>query len=339
MAEYALSSPEHHVDLAEAIEFYYEQGWTDGLPVVPATPERVRLFLDAGRKRSGDVVGTVPTRGRTITAEKVAINAVLAGCRPEYMPVLLAAIEAMTAPEFNWHGALASTMGSAAMIVVSGPAAEGIGVNSGVNVFGPGHRANATLGRAVRLIIINVTGGAPGLLDRATFGHGGKYSMCFAESTEASPWEPLHVQRGFAPEESAVTVMAVQAPHQMGDHASNTPEALLDTFAQHMSVYGAGHGEFGVVISPEHALVFRNAGWSKRRAAEHLQRAAVSRVSERSAIGDGTTGQGQQPRHVVATVDGLMLLVAGGDAGGFSCLVPTWAGGKLSRSVTRKVQG
>ncbi len=338
MAEQKLSSAEHRVDLAQAIEFYYERGWTDGLPVVPATPERVRLFLDAGSKAAGDTVGTVPTRGRVITAEKVAINAVLAGCKPEYMPVVLATVEAMTAPEFNWHGSLASTMGSAPMIVVSGPAAERIGMNGGVNVFGPGNRANATIGRAVRLIVINVTGGVPGLLDRATFGHGGKYSMCFTENMEHSPWEPLHVQRGFAPEESAVTVMAVQAPHQFGDHVSNTPEMFLDMFAQHMSVYGPGHGEFGAVIAPEHALIFRNAGWSKRQAAEYLHRAAISRVSERSAMGGGS-GQGQQPRNVVSTADGLMLLVAGGDAGGFSCLIPTWAGGKLSRSATRKVRG
>lgn len=338
MAEHTLSSSEHRVDLAEAIEFYYEQGWTDGLPVVPATPERVRLFLDAAGRAPGDTVGAVPTRGRVITAEKVAINAVLAGCKPEYMPVLLAAMEAMTAPEFNWHGSLASTMGSAPMIVVSGPVAERIGMNGGVNVFGPGNRANATIGRAVRLIIINVTGGVPGLLDRATLGHGGKYSMCFTENMEHSPWEPLHVQRGFSPEESAVTAMAVQGPHQLGDHVSNTPEALLDTFAQHMSVYGPGHGEFAVAISPEHALIFRNAGWSKRQAAEYLHRVAISRVSERSAIG-GATGQGQQARNVVATADGLMLLVAGGDAGGFSSLIPTWAGGNISRSVTRRVEG
>ena len=155
-------------DAANVTEFYYEKGWTDGLPVVPATEERVRQFLSAAGRAPSDVIGVVPTRGRVITAEKVAINAVMAGCRPEYMPVLVAVIEAMCEPDFNYHGSQASTGSSAQLIVVSGPIAKELDINSGVNVFGPGVRANSTIGRAVRLINMNVTGGTPGILDKST---------------------------------------------------------------------------------------------------------------------------------------------------------------------------
>ena len=223
MAADALTSERVDVDLNDAIEACYERGWTDGLPVVPPTEDRVAAFLEAAGNQPTDVLGVVETRGRVITAEKAAINAVMAGCLPEYMPVVNAVIRAMTTPEFNWHGSIASTGGSAQLIVVGGPIAEELGVNHGVNLFGPGFRPNATIGRAVRLIIMNVTGGTPGLLDRSTFGFGGKYSFVIAEDEEASPWEPLHVQRGLDPAESAITVYAAHSPTQFIDHSSNTP--------------------------------------------------------------------------------------------------------------------
>ncbi|MEE9285205.1 MAG: hypothetical protein V3V35_05685 [Dehalococcoidia bacterium] len=328
MAQEALASERAEITAADAIEFYYEKGWTDGLPVVPATEDRVREFLAHAGKQPSDVIGVVPTRGRVITAEKVAINAVMAGCRPEYMPVVVAVIEAMTEPEFNYHGSLASTGGSAQLIVVNGPIARELEINGGVNVFGPGCRANATIGRAVRLIIMNVTGGIPGDLDKSTFGHGGKYSFCIAENEEASPWEPLHVQRGFRLDESAVTVFAVQSPLQFMDHASNTPEGLLDSAARAMSVMGANLGEMVVVWSPEHIGHFRNAGWTKRQAMEHLAQSA-------EALG----GAGGERRPVVAGPDALSMIVAGGDAGGFSCIIPPWGGGRISKSVTKPVPG
>jgi len=336
MQREALASTTVDIAIGDAIEHYFEQGWTDGLPVVPATEERVHEFLAACRKRPSDVIGVVPTRGRAITAEKVAINAVMAGCKPEYMPVVVAIVEAMTEPEFNYHGSLASTGGSAQLIVVSGPVADAIGVHGGVNAFGPGFRANATIGRAIRLIIINVTTGTPGLLDRSTLGHGGKYSFCFAENMEASPWEPLHVQRGFSPDESAVTVVAVEAPHQISDHISNTPEGLLDSMAHQMSVHPPGYGEFVIVIAPEHALAFRNAGWSKRQAMEYLFSKAISSTGRptHEPLPPGVT---PELRPVMKSVDGIIMLVAGGDAGGFSALVPTWGSGNLSQSVTRRV--
>ena len=334
MAADTLTSDRVDVDITDAIEACYDRGWTDGLPVVPATEERVVEFLEAAGNQPADVVGVVETRGRVITAEKVAINAVMAGCRPEYMPVVKAIVQAMTAAEFNWHGSIASTGGSAQLVVVSGPIAKELGVNHGVNVFGPGFRPNATIGRAVRLIIMNVTGGVPGLFDRSTFGFGGKYSFVIAEDEEASPWEPLHVQRGLKPTESAITVFAVHSPTQFTDHSSNTPEGLIASAADAMRYTGPNHGEFVVVWSPEHILRFRQAGWTKRRAMEALFKEAHGSVAE---LRGKVRGEDVDLRPIVSSADGITMLVAGGDAGGFSVVISPWAGGLLSKSVTHPI--
>jgi hypothetical protein len=329
--------------LADAIEFYYEKGWTDGLPVIPATEERVREFLSHARRAPSDVIGVVPTRGRVITAEKVAINAVMAGCRPEYMPVLVAVIEAMCEPDFNYHGSQASTGSSAQLIVVSGPIAKELDINSGVNVFGPGVRANSTIGRAVRLINMNVTGGTPGILDKSTLGQGGKYSMCMAENEEASPWEPLHVQRGWSLNDNAVTVFAVFSPMQFSDGASNTPERLLDNMAYTMKGMRPGMGEFVIVLSPEHIRIFRNAEWSKRQAMEYLHnQASVSTEHLKrngKMEGEVAPGDATDMHHIVETPEGIVFLVAGGDAGGFSSLISRWGGGGgSSLSITKPIR-
>ena len=329
-------------DAANVIEFYYEKGWTDGLPVVPATEERVRQFLSAAGRAPSDVVGVVPTRGRVITAEKVAINAVMAGCRPEYMPVLVAVLEAMCEPEFNYHGSQASTGSSAQLIVVNGPIAKELDINSGVNVFGPGARANSTIGRAVRLINMNVTGGTPGILDKSTLGQGGKYSMCIAENEEASPWETLHVQRGFAPADNAVTVFAVFSPMQISDGGSNSPEGLLDNFAYTMKGLRHGMGEFVIVLSPEHARIFRNAEWSKGQAMEYLHRHASVSAEDLKRHGrlpgDIEPGDATDMHSIVKTSDGIVFLVAGGEAGGFSSLISRWGGGTSSRSISKAIR-
>ena len=186
-------------DAVDAMERYADLGWTDGLPIVPPTVDAVRRSLDMAGRSPSEILGADPVKGRVVTAEKAAINAVMAGCRPEYLPVVLAAVEAICEPEFNLHAVSASTMGSAVMLVVGGPVAERLGVNSGVNAFGPGHRPNATIGRAVRLVMMNAVGAVPGELDKATLGHPGKYSWCFAEAEQARPWEELHVQRGLDP--------------------------------------------------------------------------------------------------------------------------------------------
>ncbi len=203
-------------DALHAIELYAERGWTDGLPIVPPTEGLVAQFVEALNVAPDAVLGVEPTKGAVITAEKAAINAVMAGCKPEYMPVLAAAIDGITDPEFGLHGISVSTMGSAVLLIVNGPIASELGMNSGVSVFGPGNRANASIGRAVRLIIINVLGTRAGELDKATIGHPGKYAWCIAENEELSPWDPVHVTLGQSAGSSAVTVVPGLGPFQVG---------------------------------------------------------------------------------------------------------------------------
>ena len=211
----ALTSRRHRAaDDADAIELCFTQGWTDGLPVVPPTPERVERMLEAARLEPAHEISYIAHRAVSVTAEKVAINAVMAGCRPEYMPVVVAAIEGIGDPRWSYHGPGTSTAGAAVLLIVNGPVARELDVNAGDNLFGPGWRANLTIGRAVRLVMRNVCGSLPGALDRGTLGHPGKLSYVIAENEAESPWPALHVERGFRPDQSAVTVVAAAGPRQ-----------------------------------------------------------------------------------------------------------------------------
>src|SRR6266852_2951714 len=202
------------------LESWIDKGVTDGLPVVPPTRERVERMLAGSTRAREELIGEVaPNYGRA-TAEKVAINAVMAGCRPDYLPVVLAAVEAACEPAFNLHGMSTSTHFSAPLIVVNGPIRERIGLNCSFGVFGPGYRANATIGRALRLVMINVGGAKPGETSMSTFGHPGRYTYCIAENEEASPWRPYHASHGCPEGSSAVTLFAGEAPHGISDHAS-----------------------------------------------------------------------------------------------------------------------
>jgi hypothetical protein len=255
----------------EAIETCFERGWTDGLPVVPATAARVLEFLAAAGRKPDEVLFREATRRRTVTVEKVAVNAVLAGCRAEYMPVILAALEAMADPAYNMHGAITSTGGSAPLVVVNGPVARALGINAGVNLFGPGWRANATIGRALRLVILNCLGAQPGVLDRSTQGHPGKYTFCVAELEEESPWEPLHVERGFPRDASAVTVFAAEGPHNVLTHYGHDAEAILVTLADAMAGLGSfSPGQSFLVLAPEHVQILARDGWTKPKLREAL---------------------------------------------------------------------
>jgi hypothetical protein len=328
---------------AEAVEAYFERGWTDGLPVVPATAETVRPFLEAAGRAPGDVVLTETTRRRTITAEKVAINAVLAGCRPDYMPVLLAALEAMADPAFTLHGAITSTGGSATLVVVNGPIRQRLGLNAGGNVFGPGWRANATIGRAIRLVTLNCLGAQPGLLDRSTQGHPGKYSYCIAELEEENPWEPLHVTRGLAPGTSAVTVFAAEGPHNVLSHYGEMAESVIVALADTMASLGSfSPGESFVVLAPEHVAILARDGWTKPRIREALYTRARRTVADLKRGGklagavepvDETTwthrGRGPEDIHIV---------VAGGGAGGHSAFIPSWSRDRNSLAVTKEIR-
>ena len=329
-------------DATEAIESYLARGWTDGLPVVPPTEGRVREFLEYAGRAPADIVGTEPTKGRVITAEKVAINSVMAGCLPEYFPVVLAAIEAISEPQFNLHAITASTMGAAVLTIVNGPIVAELSMNSGVSVFGPGHRPNATIGRAIRLVISNVTGAVSGELDKATLGHAGKYTWCIAESEDASPWEPLHVERGFRGDQSTVTVLAGLSSTQVSNHSSRNPEGILTSFRDAMFSAGPGQTEMVVVLVPEHIGYMRSAGWSKIRVKEFLHETAQRPASDWVKAGwtaeVASTEDAAISRSVVNDPEGVTVIVAGGAAGAFSAIIPLWGGGSNSRSVTKEIK-
>ncbi len=322
----------------DVIEAYYERGWTDGLPIVPPTVGRVRQFVEYVGRSPSEIVGAEPTKGRVITLEKVAINAVMAGCLPEHFPVVLAAIEAMSEPQFNLHAMTVSTMGAAVLVVVNGAIARDIGMNSGVSVFGPGHRPNAAIGRAIRLVIINVTGSVSGVLDKATLGHAGKYTWCIAEAEDVSPWAPLHVDRGLSDGDSAVSVFAGLSPTQVSNSLGHDPATILNSFGDALFAAGPGQGELVVVLCPEHMGYLWQHGWSKQQVKEFLfersRRTASEWVTaggmEGGAESDDLVGVGRSP-------ESFTLVVAGGPAGAFSSIIPLWGGGTNSQSVTRRI--
>src|SRR3989454_3760534 len=210
-------------DAAQALDLCFEKGWTDGLPVIPPTEPAVRAMLDTARLAPDAKIAYIRDRFVSITAEKVAINAVMAGCKPEYMPVVVAAVEGIGDERWGYHGPGTSTGGAAVLMIVNGPIARELDINAGDNLFGPGWRASLTIGRAVRLVMRNVCGSMPGLLDRGTLGHPGKLSYVIAENEAESPWTPLHVERGFRADQSTVTRMAAEAPHQIYNQPPNTP--------------------------------------------------------------------------------------------------------------------
>ena len=327
----------------EAVETYFDRGWSDGLPVVPATEDSVRACLDAAGLDPGTVVLTEPVRRRAVTAEKVAINAVLAGCRPEYMPVLLAALDAMADSAFTLHGAITSTGGSASLLIVNGPVRHALAFNSGTNVFGPGWRANATVGRAIRLITLNALGAQPGVLDRSTQGHPGKYAYCIAENEEESPWEPLHVTRGFARGASTVTVFAAEGPHNVLSHYGATADAIIVAIADSMAGLGSfSRGESVVVLAPEHVAMLARDGWTKPRLREALY--ARARRTRADLKRGGKVAGAVMPDdethwvHRGTSADDIHIVVAGGGAGGHSAFIPSWSRERNSLAVTREIR-
>ncbi len=336
-----LTSPRHTVsDLARAVELCFEKGWTDGLPVAPPTEPAVRAMLDAAGLEPGQQVAFITNRQVAVTAEKVAINAVMAGCRPEYMPVVVAAIEGIGDPRWAYHGPGTSTAGAAVLMIVNGPIARALDFNSGDNLFGPGWRANATVGRAVRLVMRNVIGSLPGRLDRGTLGHPGKFTYVIAENEQDSPWTPLHVERGFRAEQSAVTVMAAEAPHQFYNQLSATAAGVLTTCCDDMRISGnvVGQPQYALILAGEHMRTIAADGWSKEdirrfvfehtgNSVAHLKR--TERLAGPVAAGDETTF-----RPLVASPEDVLVVAAGGRAGAFSAYIPGWASRRASEAVT-----
>jgi len=342
---YPMSSRRVELGTAEdPVEAAYARGWTDGLPVVPPTEERVARMLEGTDLPPGHVLCTLPPDLAECTVEKVAINAVMAGCRPEYLPVVLAAVEAAAGRGFNIHGVSATTYFSGPVLIVNGPVRRRIGMNSRVNVLGQGNRANLTIGRALNLVVRNVGGARPGGVDQATFGSPSKLSFCFPEDEEGSPWESLAVQRGFGPEESTVTLFAAHGPIEVVDQKSRTPESLARTLALQLRMVAhpklAGMSEAVVVVSPEHARLFREAGWTKPRLGEEIHSLFTLPVSEMVA-GAGGTAEGMPPwladqRQELTkfSPEGLWFVHAGGGAGGFSAIISGWVGGRAGSEMT-----
>ncbi len=311
----------------DELEEMFERGWTDGLPVIPPTPERVRAMLGG---RDGDLsLGTVPPGLGEATVARVAACAVLAGCRPEYFPVVLAAARAALAPAFNLNGQAVTTQPAGQLVVVNGPARELLDLNCGIGALGPGSRANLTIGRALRLLVSLTGEGYPGRLDRSTLGHPGKLGFCIAEDEETSPWEPFHVERGFAAERSVVTLMACDAPLSISDHRSTTPEELTRVLGwAAAATWSPNWWPLGApslfVICPEHAAMFRRAGWGKDRVREEMF-AAVRRPARELRWGE-TTPQVMAARDEDmipkwSSPDDILLLVAGGEAGRYSAVL------------------
>ena len=328
-------------DPASLIEAYFERGWTDGLPVVPPTKTSIAAALAAAGLTGHEILGEIPGRNTVVTADKVAINAVLAGCRPEYAPVVVAAVRGLCHPDFAYHGPASSTGGSAMVVIVNGPIARRIGVNAGNNAFGQGTRANATIGRAVRLVMMNVMNTRPGLLDRATLGNPGKYSFCFAESDDGHPWEPLQVERGYRREQSTVTVYASNSLYQVYNQLARTPEPLLRCFADALSNLGVsniiGFSQSLVVFGGEHAELLRESRWSKRQVRDFLVAHARRSVADFKRAGrlPGAVSEADETtwRYIFDDPDDIALVCAGGRAGSWSACLPGW-GKKWTKSVT-----
>jgi hypothetical protein len=335
-------------DDIEAINrLYHERRWSDGLPVVPPTVERVQRMLAGARRPPAEVVANVAPGFGAATIERIAINAVMAGCVPEYLPVVLAAVEAVAAPEFNLQGIQATTNPVAVWIIVNGPVARRAGVNGSFNCLGQGTPANATIGRALRLVLQNIGGALPGEMDRATHGQPGKYTFCCAENEEANPWEPLHVERGFRREASTVTVVGAEGTMNMNTHTKDAGE-LLRVFAETMQHPPSNEYCYGsepwLILSPEHAEILKAGGLTKleaKRRLWELTKMPAGRMTERDLLRvKASRGKelGEIRPDTLLTIshqpDDIRLVVAGGP-GTHSVYVPCFGN---SRAVTREIQ-
>ena len=310
----------------DELEEMFDRGWSDGLPVIPPTPERVQAML--GGRDPSTSLGEVPPAMGEATLQRLAACAVLAGCRPEYFPVVIAAAVAALDPAFNLNGQAVTTQPAGQLVILNGPASEGLGLNASIGALGPGNRANLTIGRALRLMVSLTGGGYPGRMDRATLGHPGKIGFCLAEDELVSPWEPLHVERGFEPDQSVVTLVACDAPMSISDHRSVTPEELTNVLGWAAAATWSPNwwplgGTSLFVICPEHARLFGEAGWSKQRVRDEMF-GAVRRPARELRWGETTPQVHAAPElEAIAkwdSPDDIVLVVAGGEAGRYSAV-------------------
>lgn len=334
--------------LEDEVEAMYDRGWSDGLPVVAPTEARVMRMLEGTSRQPDEVVAVIPPTLTEATVEQVAINAVMAGCRPEYLPVVLTAVEAACTDQFNMHGLLCTLWFSGPVLIINGPIRNEIGMNSGKNALGQGNRANSTIGRALQLVVRNIGGGKPGVdgIDRSALGAPSKVGWCFAEDEEHLPdgWDPLSVERGFEPGQDSVTLFAGHGPIAAVDQISRTPQSLTRSLAaQLMSV---GHpklpNEAMLVMTPEHQRVLAEAGWSKERFRQELDPLLMldGDVAQRGAGGiEEGLPTSMAGRSIPKFRPGsLMIARAGGSAGAFSAIIGGWIGGpKGSEPITRAI--
>ncbi len=319
------------LDLDQWNDYAAEQGWSDGFPLMVPTEEKVERMVEACR---GDNEPFPPMSPRRVvpTLQSIAANAVMAGCKPEYFPVVVGAVRAVLNPDYNLHGTLATTHPCAQGIIVNGPIRNELGINCSSNCFGQGTKANATIGRALQLTLLNVGGAKPGMMDRATHGSPAKYSFCFGENEEESPWEPFHVRRGFKADDNVVTLLPSEPPHNINDHSSTTGKGLLKTIAGTISQVGAnvisGDAPYTIVLGPEHAQTIHRDGWTIPDIQQQLyedSKIHVSRVSDeqREFYKERTTELVNDHYYLSRSPEDIQILVAGGP-GKHSAYIPTF---------------
>ncbi|MFC1534448.1 hypothetical protein ACFL7M_13905, partial [Thermodesulfobacteriota bacterium] len=328
-------------DQEEINRIYYERGWNDGLPIIPPTEERVSRMLEATKRNADEILGIFPPRGNEAMVGHIAINAVMAGCLPEHMPVLITVVEAVLEEQFNLNWIQATTHPVAPLVIINGPIRERLSFNCGSNLFGPGNRTNAVIGRAVRLILLNIGGAKPGELDLSTQGQPSKYSFCIAENEEMNPWEPLHVERGFDRSSSTVTVCGVENPHNINDHTAEDANDLLTTIVGTITTQGNNNiiykmGETLLLIGPEHASIIAESGFSKQGIKQFLYENA--RIPKTLFSGKHQEEQFTDIPDVESITlaqgpDEFMIVVAGG-AGKHSSYCPSFA---FTRSLTKEI--
>ena len=341
---------------ADAIEELYSRGVTDGLPVIPPTRSRVEKAIAASGRAGDELIGLVAPRYGRATVEKIAVNAVMAGCRPEYLPVVIAGAEAMCDEAFGLVGISGTTDAVAPLFLINGPVRKALDINCGVGVFGPGWRANATIGRALRLIWVNIGEAKPGVISMSTFGQPGRYTHCIGENEEENPWEPFHVEHGFRPTDSTISVLAGEPPQVTSAPRSRTAKDVLATVVRSMEVIGhhkaTALGDTLVVLSPEHARTIAGDGWSKADTRRFLWERLQKPVKDLLPGRDGGEGL---PEHVLARFqnpetdetlipkfrapENLKIVVAGGTAGRFTAVVAGWPFANApSTLVMKKIQ-
>jgi len=320
-------------------ELYHANGWTDGLPIVPPTRDAVEACLDWVAMAPDQLIGIESVRERPLTAEKLAINAVMAGCLPAHFPVVVAAWTAMLQERFLLHGATASTGGCAVLIVVNGPIRHEIGANATFNVLGSSDRATSAIGRAIRLGLINILDVRPGSIDRSTLGHPGKFSFCLAEDEEDTSWKSLAETQGVPKDLSAVTVMSASGPRQIMNEWTTKPEEILETFAAEMRAtlrnYSIWPGNYAIIIPKQLREHLEAAKWTKAMIADYIfERARIHRrewadVGKAAVVRD----RGDTVYPALPSPSHLLIVAAGGPAGGFGAVIPPWLGHK-SHAVT-----